>query len=135
MHDMPINYLALIFAAFARVIIAAFLFSPPVFGRLWLSANGKTLEEMRRKGGMALTAHMLGSLVTAWILGHAIVYGGATTIGEAILIAFGCWLGFIFAGQLPVQLWLGRSLKALFAVQSVVLITYLAMSVIIFVWP
>ncbi len=100
MQEVPINVWALIIAALIRIVIGALWFSPIAFLQRWLAIVG--LDETIMKAGMprAIAFDVVGSLVMAFVLVHAVVYAGAATIGQGAAVGFFNWLGFIAVVQL-----------------------------------
>ncbi len=69
MPEVSINYLAVVVAAVASMIIGAIWYSPRVFGRMWMRLTGKTMDQMAgQNAGRAYLVTFFGSLVMAWVL-------------------------------------------------------------------
>lgn len=111
MQEVPINVWALIVAALIRIVIGALWFSPIAFLQRWLVITG--LDEATIKTGMprAIAFDVIGSLVMAFVLAHAVAYAGAATIGQGAAVGFFNWLGFIAAVQLSETLHEHRPLR------------------------
>ena len=113
-----VNYLAVVGAAVAAFVIGMVWYSPLLFGKAWSAAHGYTPEKVAtmKAGGMgkAYAASLIGSLVTALVIGILVdrmdvltALGGAKVGGLA-------WLGFaapiglsanLFSDK-PFSLWL-----------------------------
>ena len=81
MHDIAINWLALIVAALSRMILGAVWYSPAVLLKPWLAAAGITEAQMKARFPKALVADIVGSLLMAFTLAHLIKFAGAESIG------------------------------------------------------
>jgi hypothetical protein len=110
-QDVPINVWALIVAALIRIVIGGLWFSPIAFLQRWLAITG--LDETTMKAGMprAIAFDVIGSLVMAFVLAHAVAYAGAATLGQGAAVGFFNWLGFIATVQLSETLHEHRPLR------------------------
>ncbi len=64
MRQIPINFLALLVAAVAKMVIGAVWYSPPLFLRPWRRLTGITEQQM--KEGMARRSSWTSSAVFSW---------------------------------------------------------------------
>lgn len=109
MAEWDVNYLAALVAAVAAMVIGAVYFMPAVVGRAWMSAIGKTQEELKaanRPSLYVVTAVLayLQAVILSAVIGWADVGG---VVGGA-LIGLLMWVGlagpiisvtFIFEGR------------------------------------
>jgi hypothetical protein len=77
MHEIAINWLALLVAALARMILGAVWYSPPVLLKPWLAAAGISEAEMKARFPKALIAVTSFSAMlyehrpfTLWLIGN-----------------------------------------------------------------
>jgi hypothetical protein len=134
MQDIPINILALVVAAVAKVVIAGAWFAIPVNNKAWMAATHSTKDDIKKRTPVALVVDLVSSFVLAWILAHAIGYAGAKDIGGALMVGFFNWLGFILAAQIPQLTWDKRDPKFFVSAQIFMLLAFLAMGAIIVSW-
>ena len=91
MFDVQINYIAVIVAAGANMIIG-WLWYGPVFGKQWIRLMGFTKEQMEiaKTKGMAKSyvIALLSAFVTAYVLAHFTGYMATFTFGDAATLAF-----------------------------------------------
>jgi Protein of unknown function (DUF1761) len=133
-QDISINIWALIGAALIRVVIGAAWFSPIAFLPRWLALVG--LDETTMRAGLprAVAVDVVGSLVMAFVLVHAVVYAGASTIAQGAAVGFFNWLGFIAVVELSATMHEHRSF-AYFAISAGYnLIALLLMGALLAVW-
>lgn len=89
-----LSYWAILAAA-----VAGFMFGGVYYGVLsnaWLSAVGKTKEEIQGTGmavPMVVTAVSL--LVMAWVLAGIMGHMGQVNVRGGLITGFLCWLGFV----------------------------------------
>ncbi|MHB8603834.1 MAG: DUF1761 domain-containing protein [Thermoplasmatota archaeon] len=98
-----VNWLAVLVAGVALVVIGGLWYAPFLFGNAWMRATGmrdpKTLSAEERKAmqkkampGYALA--LVGSLFTAYIMSITVRFFGATTALDAIWVGSLMWVGF-----------------------------------------
>lgn len=110
--DIPVNYLAVLVAAVANMVVGSFWFGP-LFGKQWVKLSGiKMGGEKSSMTGSYVTA-FISSLVIAYVLSHfiwltAIGMGGEVTLNSAMTTAFWAWLGFVATVGTGVVSWEGK---------------------------
>ena len=105
MKEIPLHFLPLLIAAIVRFAIGAVWFSPLLFGKAFAALAGCSEQEMRQGMGKAMIADFIGNLVLCFVLIHAIVYAGATTLAQGAAVGFFNWLGFIAMPMLAMVFW------------------------------
>lgn len=137
--EVSINYLAVLVAAIASMVIGGVWYSPMVFGKLWMKLSGldeKALEEGKKKGMAKMYAvAFLGTLVMSYVLAHFVDYAGATDLVSGLQLGFWVWLGFIATVLLGSVLWEGKSVKLYLLNNAHYVVSLLVMSVILAMWP
>ena len=133
MQEVPLSW-AMLVAAIIRFVVGGLWFSPFAFAEPWRRLVGLSAEQMKATMPKAIAADVVASLLMAWVLAHAVVYAGATTLGLGAAVGFFNWLGFIAVIQFTAVLYEQRSLK-LFAIQSGFnLVSLLLMGALLAVW-
>jgi hypothetical protein len=117
MQEFPINFLAIIVAALIRVALGAAWFSPAAFLPRWRAVVGIDEATMRAGLPRAVAVDVVGAIVMAFVLVHAVVYAGASSIGQGAAVGFFNWLGFIAVTQLSATMHEHRPF-AFFAINS-----------------
>src|SRR3989304_5313099 len=108
-----INYLAVLVAAIASMVLGM-LWYGPVFGKLWMKLSGITpqsMKKMKLTPKAAMTLGFIGTLVTAYVLSHFVDLLSVTTWSGAAQFAFWAWLGLVAPVQLGAYLWEGKPFK------------------------
>ena len=137
---MPsINYLAVLAALVASMVIGFVYYHPAVLGRVWMRLVGHSDESAQGGSPLVYPVVIVSSFLTAWALAGATFlahefYGGSFLV-SALVTGWILWLTFTAARMLVHDLFDTRSLKitALSALNEFLTIT--AMAVIIGVWP
>ena len=135
MREIAINWLALVVVVLVRMALGAAWFSPPLFVKPWLAASG--MSEAQMKAGMpkALTFDLVGTIVMAFVLVHAVKYAGAQGIAQGVAVGFLNWLGFVAVTTLSATLHEHRPFKLWLISNGYQLVALLIMGAILAVWP
>ena len=64
-----INYLAVLMAVIASLVIGSVFYHRAVFGRAWMSLVGKTGDSVRAGSPLVYPVVIVPSFLTAWVLG------------------------------------------------------------------
>lgn len=113
MNGVDINYLAVLLAAVASMVIGS-LWYGPLFGKVFMRAMGMDSmtpeqKESMKKGMMwSYVAQFVGSLVMIFVLAWFVGALGNGTMMGALKTAFLGWLGFIVPVKLGDALWGGK---------------------------
>lgn len=115
--EIPINYIAVIGAAVAAIVLGA-LWYGPVFGKQWMALAGLTKEgmkSMKMSPAVAMFGGLITSLLMAYVLSHGITFGnaylGTSGVAGGMMGAFWYWLGFAVPLTGGAYLWEGKSIK------------------------
>lgn len=138
MVEVMINYLAVVVAALASMVVGSLWYSPAVFGKLWMKLSGKTEKEMeaaKKKGmGKLYALAFLSSLLMAYVLAHFVDYMGAITFTAGMQTGFWLWLGFIATVSFGMVLWDGKDIRLYLLLNGHELLSLLLMGGILAVW-
>jgi Protein of unknown function (DUF1761) len=134
MQHFHINYLALVVAAIARFLLGWLWYSPPLFGKTWMSLTNCNSDEMKRRMPVLAPADLISNFVMAFVLVHAVHYAGAMNAGQGAAVGFFNWLGFIATVTLMLTLYEKRPVKLFWINSGFQLISLLIMGGIVAVW-
>src|SRR2546422_1282484 len=116
MPTANINILAVLVAAVLTFVLGAVWYSPVLFAKQWMAAQGYTpekLEEMKRRGvTRAYAVSVLCYLVTAYVMALLASYTNSTTLAQGLWLGFLSWLRVGAPGRLPPDLFSGKPLAA-----------------------
>lgn len=139
MSIVPINYLAVVVAAIVNFVLG-WLWYGPLFSKPWAIMSGVSMDKKPEAGMMArsMIVMFIGSLLMAWILAHALVFGnaylGARGVSSGLMVGFFNWLGFIAPVTIGVVLWENKPLKLWFINAGYYLVGLCLMGVILALW-
>jgi len=144
-HNMPvipINYIAVLLASVASMVIG-FLWFGPLFGTQWMALSGikmptkAEMKQMNMSKNYALA--FLGALVFSFVMAHSLVFAseylGVYGVSAGLQAGFWNWLGFVVPVLLATVNWEGKPWK-LFAIHaSYYLVQFLVVGVILALMP
>mgnify|MGYP001580390221 CR=1 FL=1 len=135
--QVSINYLAVVAAAVASMVIG-FLWYGPLFGKQWMALmkfDAKKMKEAQKKGmGKIYALAFLTSLIMSYVLAHFVDYVEAKTIADGIVLGFWVWIGFLATTQIGSVLWEGKPVKLYLINTLHYLVALAVMSAILAVW-
>ena len=135
MQSFPINWLAILACVIFKQALGAAWYSPALFGDRWSTMTGVTQKDMQAGLVKALVPDVIGSLIMAYVLVHAVHYAGANTLLLGAAVGFLNWLGFVAVTHLGSVTFEKRPF-ALFALNMGYLaIALIVMGAILAIWP
>ena len=140
MPEVTINYLAVVVSAVIGVAIGFVWYSNALFGKQWRMLVGihnaapDAAEKIKKQMPKALSATVVGSLVTAYVLAHFLSYAGAADIVGGLRGAFWIWLGFVAPVLLTMYLYQQKSIRLFFIDSAYQLLVLLVMGAVLASW-
>ena len=133
--EIEVNYLAIILASVASLIIGSVWYSKVAFGEAWMQMVGLTKVTAKAKMVPAVVTMFLLSLVMGYILSH-VTYMSMSVLGYPAQVAglssaFMMWGGFVVPTILGTGLFEQRRKKLLLINLGNWLVTLLAMGAVI----
>ena len=135
MQEITINWLALIVAVLLRMALGAVWFSPLLFLKPWLAVSGVSEAQMKEGMPKALAVDLVGTVIMAFVLVHAVKYAGAQGVGQGAAVGFFNWLGFVAVVTLSGTIHEHRPLKLWLIANGYLLLSLLIMGAILAAWP
>jgi hypothetical protein len=129
-----INYLAVIAAAFVNMAVGFVWYSLKVFGKDWMKEVGLSAKDIGNGPGVGYAITMLGALLQAYVLAHAVDYVSADTLAEGLLT--GLWLGVgLVATSIAANYIFAQRSRKLFFIDAGYFVTTLALNgILLAVW-
>ena len=115
-----INYVAVLVAAVASMVIGFLWYSPALFGKKWLKLmkiKAKDIKKMQKGAKEGYIVAFISALVTAYVLAYFLGLLDIKTAVEGAKVGFWAWLGFIATTQIGSVLWEGKP-KELFVLNT-----------------
>ncbi len=122
-----VNYLAVLAAAVAAMIVGFVWYSPGLFGKIWMRIIGKDKigkkesEKMRKDTRPYFAIMFVATFISAAVLAWFIVWLDAATLGGGLRMGFWAWLGFALPFATGDALFSGRDkilIRPMFLVQA-----------------
>ncbi len=135
MPEVSINLLAVLIAAVINMVLGALWYSPALFAKTWMTALGKTEEEIKNSStGLIYVVNTIGNLVLAYVLAHIVDYAQATSVVQGAQAGFWVWLGFLVPPLLTVYLFELRNIKLYFIYIIYQLIALVLEGIVLAIW-
>ena len=135
MQEIAVNWLALIVAVIARMVLGAVWYSPPLFVKPWLAESGISEADMKAGLPKALIFDLVGAIIMAFVLVHAVKYAGAQGVVQGAVVGFWNWLGFVAVTSWSQTMHEHRPFKLWLIGNGYQLVALLIMGAILAVWP
>ena len=127
-----LNWVAVVAAAVAGVVIGFIWYMPQVFGRRWAAESGQELPEGMSGVGMSM---LVGTIVVPLVVAYALAVLmkglGAASIVDGLVVGLVVWLGFAAAPAVNNVLYEKRSWMYWAIGVGFALVSLLAMGAII----
>ena len=107
-----VNWVAVVVAAVAQIVIGFIWYLPQVFGTRWAAATGRPLPSAGQIPPMTYVAGAVVALVAAYVLALFVGGLGATTVTDGAIVGFLAWLGFVATATYVGVLFEGRSMSS-----------------------
>ena len=137
MPTANVNLLAVLVAAIATFVLGAFWYSPVLFAKQWMRAQGHTpeaLEQMKKGVTKAYAVSVLCYLVMAYVMALLASYTQATSFAQGLWLGFLSWLGFVATTGLTANLFSSKPILAWVIDAGYQLAYLLLMGVVLAVW-
>lgn len=90
-----VNWVAVIVAAVAGIIVGFIWYAPQVFGRRWARATGVELPQPGQVQPVTYAGAVVITAVTAYVLALLSQGLGAATLVDGAIVGILVWLGFV----------------------------------------
>jgi len=140
MHMHSLNWLAILVASAACMVLGFLWYSPLLFANAWTREVGHDpndkakMDEMKKSAGPAYAGSFAASLLSAFTLALILHGMRAESLHFGVMASFHIWLGFVATVQFTGALFAKQSMK-LFAINTgYQLVCYLVMGAILVLW-
>ncbi len=133
--EVQVNYLAVLLAAAASMVVGMVWYAKPVFGTKWMKMVGLTDEKAKKGSVQAIIIAFVCSLVTAYVLAHVIYLSNSffanSLVQDSLTTAFWLWLGISASRVITHDAFEQRDMKLTAMTIGNQLVTLLAMAAVI----
>ena len=140
MHMHSLNWLAILVAAVASMILGLVWYSPLLFAKPWIREMGydpndkAKMDEVRKHAGPAYAGSFVAALIAAFTLALILHGMRAESLHFGLMGSFHIWLGFVATVQFTGALFARQSMKLLAINTGYQLVCYLMMGAILVLW-
>lgn len=128
--SVPVNYLAIVIAAIANMIVGSVWFSKALFANQWMALIGKTHAQLKR-AQQAMVLAAVVSLIEAYVLARFIIFSGESTLLGGAKIGLWVWVGFVATVMSGMVIFENRPMKLYYITAGYQLVSFLVMGAII----
>ena len=115
MLALDVNWIAVIVAAVASMVIGFVYYHPAVLGKRWQELIGRSMDPS--SAGMAYAYTAVGAVIAAFVVAQLIHWSDAYSIGGGAFVGAIGWLGFTATSSFADYLFSGRP-WALYSIQN-----------------
>lgn len=134
MGEISFNALAMLGAVVSRMALGAAWYSPALFLKPWMRMTGITAEQMHQGMGKKIAFDIIGSVLMAFAMYHAIRYAKVTSVPWGLAVGFLNWLGFVAVATISSVTYEKRPIGLFWLHNGYNLISLMLMGAIIAVW-
>jgi hypothetical protein len=134
MREIHPHIFAMIGAVVSRMALGALWYSPMLFLKPWMRMTGITAEQMKQGMGKKISFDVIGSILMAFAMLHAIRYAGVTSVPWGMAVGFLNWLGFVAVATISTVTYERRPAGLFLLNNGYNLISLMIMGVIIALW-
>lgn len=135
---IDVNYLAVLLAAVASMVIGFIWYSQMVLGKPWMKEKGfsaESLKKAQKEMGKWYAVSFVAALITAYVLSHVIVmsenYFRYPSLQTGLTSAVWMWIGFIMPVQLTATIFGDKNFKLFGIDTGYQLVSILAMGAVL----
>jgi len=96
---MGVNWIAVVVAAVAIIVVGFIWYLPQVFGTRWAALSGRELPSFGQVPPLTYVAGLVTALVTAYVLALFVGATGAATAVDGAIVGLVAWVGFVAAAS------------------------------------
>lgn len=122
--DIQVNFLSVLLAAIANLVVGFLWYSPLLFAKPWMKLMGyttKNMKEQSKEMGKTYAISFVLAIVAAYVLFHVMAFSsnfyGYSATTTALLTGFWMWLGFVAPVQFTSELF-GKKNWSLLAINT-----------------
>jgi hypothetical protein len=134
MREIPLHLYAMLGAVVSRMALGALWYSPVLFLKPWMKMTGITDQQMKQGMGKKIAFDVIGSVLMAFAMLHAVRYADVTTVPWGLAVGFLNWLGFIAVATISTVTYERRPAGLFWLHNGYNLISLMLMGAIIAVW-
>lgn len=113
MPVVSINYLTVLMATFASMVLGTLWYAPFAFGREWMKLVGLSEQDTKENRGASMALMLVGALVASYVMAHFIGFVNATTLADGARTGAWIGIGFVFTAAMGESIFSRRPARLL----------------------
>lgn len=104
---VPVNYLTVLVATIAAMVVGGAWYSPLLFGKQWMKLRGMdpaSINGMIFPAGL-MVQEFIATLIMAFVISQFAAWVGAVTLVGGLVLGAWLWLGFVVTVMFGATLW------------------------------
>lgn len=137
MPQVDLNYVAILVAAIAHMLLGMVWYSPALFGKSWMKLLGKSEHDIKKMSNRATNGYILtfvSALVMSYVLAHFVDYTVSTTALAGVETGFWLWLGFVATTGMINFIWQDKHRNLYIIDNGYHLVSLMVMGAILAMW-
>lgn len=137
MINLSTNWVTVLAAAVASMILGFLWYSPILFGKEWMELSGIKKSDMakaKKKMAATYTVAFLVAIITSFVLKQFIDLFYIVNLFDAVQLAFWIWFGFVATTLIGGILYEGKSWKLFVINSGYQLASIMLMAVVLSYW-
>ncbi|MFN8016459.1 MAG: DUF1761 domain-containing protein [Acidimicrobiia bacterium] len=133
--DVDVNYLGIILATIAAMVVGALWYSPVAFAKPWSKLVALDESKAKKQMPIAMLTMLVGAFIKAWMLAHVTGLSNHfykhSYLHDAFGSAFAIWFGFIMVHVLTRNMFEQKPFKLTAIILGHELVSFLVMALVI----
>ena len=129
-----VNYLAVVVATLASMVLGMIWYAPFVFGKQWMRLVELTGKDTKDNRGASMVLMLLGALVASYTMANFIGFVHAQTISDGIRLGVWVGIGFVFTAAMGETIFSQRSPKLLAITAGYQIVNLMMIGAILAAW-
>ncbi|MFQ5602240.1 MAG: DUF1761 domain-containing protein [bacterium] len=137
MDLVNVNYWAVLVSTVAYFMLGGLWYSPILFGKAWMAAQGLTdadKEKLQEGAVKAYIVSIVSAFIMAFVMAMFVGYASAANLQSGLTTGFFVWLGFVATTVALPYFYEDRSKKVYLMYAGYTLVGCLVMSSILALW-
>lgn len=134
MPIVTINYLAVVVATFASMLLGTIWYSKAMFGKQWMQLVGLTQKDVESNRALPMLLMLVASLVASYTMAHFVGFTGAKTLADGARTGAWIGIGFVFTAALGESIFSHRPARLLTINGGYQVVNLMLIGAILAVW-
>lgn len=134
MPVVAVNYVAVVAATFASMVLGTLWYSNVTFGKQWMELVGLTKKDVENGRTLPMLLMLVGALVASYTMAHFVSFTGAKTLADGARTGAWIGIGFVFTAALGESIFAHRPARLLAINGGFQVVNLMLIGAILAVW-